>query len=123
MGDIKTLYMSLSPIDSISLLIEGKIGSDGDWFTVDFNLPSGGGADPIDIREVEYIRFQALSVKRVCRLNLFGYYDSETENKVEVYTTGRDLDREVEVAGILHDIRTELRTLNTHMSIITGEEL
>lgn len=121
-GDLKTLYISMNPIASANVAIEGKIGRSGKYFNVAFSL-TNGNSGPVDISHVEYIKFTAIEVGATTILNMFAYEDADAPTSVNVYYEDETLNRDVLNTSLLTDIRDELKTLNTYMSVITGEEL
>ena len=123
-GDIKTLFLGTNPVGGASGFIEGRVGKSGKWFTVEYNLDKNGISDAIDIRNVEYIRFEALTVSKTTQLAMFGYYDDTNENdSIFIKRTERELERELHTIELLTDIKEELQKLNIHMSLVTDEEI
>jgi len=121
-GDIKTLHISMNPVNSADGFIEGKIGRDGLWTTIPFTLTEGK-TGAIDISEIEYVRFTVTRVDKLTDLNMFGYQEQSKPDILQVELSQADVDRSTETLSTLKDIKKELKRLNTYMHIITGEEI
>lgn len=121
-GDIKTIYIDMNPINTATGFIEGKIGRDGKWFKVPYSLDEGrSGA--VDVTEVEYIKFVVDTVQESTSINMFGYYDAPQNKEIEITFKEADQNRNIEQLCTIIDIKEELIKLNTYMKIITGEDI
>lgn len=121
-GDIKTIYINVEPLGKAEGSIQGKIGRGGDFFNIPFSLKEGlTGA--IDVSGVEYIRFRADDVSTETTITIFGYYDPPQKDSFTVQKSKEDKDRDIETLITLCDIRDLLKKIETHMSIITNEDL
>lgn len=120
-GDIKTLYVNIAPINTAKGYIQGKIGRQGTWFNVPFTLKDGRTGS-VDISEVEYIRFVVDVLSEETKITLFGYYDKDAPETVTVAFDQEQLNREMSNASALCEIKDILSDIKEHLRIITGED-
>jgi len=118
--DILSLTIDITSSKLADIILEGKIGSSGDWQ----NLATAKGVgrlSKINISEFSHVRVYVVTSTSI-NVNLFGYHAQETSQQ-EVKLIDKDSDNVFMSRVLLEDILKEIQTMNDKLNILNEEEL
>lgn len=101
------------------LLVQARIDNNS-WVTLHVHEKSEHHVT-VDVSRWERVRFSSTATGSVIRM--VGYQPTSHDETLTTNMSERDHLIQVESQEILNNIHTELKKLNTYMSIITGENL
>jgi hypothetical protein len=123
-GDIPAIRIYVEGSLNVSILIEGRTSRTGNWERL-ASFSKKNSSNSIDIRQYEYIRVDASLINGASntRIVIFGYDLDSIDLPQQIKVNDNDFRILLENNQCLKDIKTILKTINDHLSIITGENL